>query len=208
MNSLPVSSAPATPEQPQSTMAETATRETFQALMWALSYPGRIYSLPAAVPSILVEAAPASLQPFVTIGQTLLDLEVSYFTPVTALDHYLAQTLAQPAKPTTAHYHFYPYRNFFDDTAHLSYLQQAAVGTLLYPDESATLVVACGLGSGTPLQLHGPGIQTTTTLAVTGLPTHFWQVRAERIDYPLGLDLILVDGHQVAALPRTTGISW
>ncbi|MEZ4617500.1 MAG: phosphonate C-P lyase system protein PhnH [Caldilineaceae bacterium] len=196
-------------QSPISTAAETTTRETFQALMWALSYPGKSYGLPLAH-SVQDDHRQTSqpLQPFVAIAQTLLDLEVSYFTPVSDLDPYLTQTLAQPATVDKADYHFYPYRNFLDDPAHLQFVAEAKFGTLLYPDQSATVILACRIGSGQRLCLSGPGIHTTTELMVDGIPAAFWSLRAARIYYPLGIDLLLVDGPQIVGMPRTTVIEW
>lgn len=192
---------------PISTASETETRDTFHALMWALSYPGRIYTLPALSHSPLHDEIAPPLQPFVAVAHTLLDLEVSYFTPVVALDQLLSNTSARRATAAAADYHFYPYLNFFDADEHLAYMRQAKTGTMLYPDQSATLVVACQLGDGDHLRLTGPGIQTENELSVTGIPSMFWTLRAEMIAYPLGIDLILVDGQQVAGLPRTTAIT-
>ncbi len=196
---------------PASTASESATREAFYALMWAFSYPGRIYTLPPMASIPLPEGIPEPLQPLMTIGHTLLDLEVSYFTPIAALDQLLAHTAARSVTVNTADYHFYPYRNFFEDEAHLALVAQAKTGDMLYPDRSATLIIACRLGDemvdGQRLRLTGPGIQTVNELTVAGIPPHFWALRAELIHYPLGFDLILVDDRQVVGLPRTTVIA-
>lgn len=195
---------------PVSTLGETESREAFQALMWALSYPGRLFPLPPMSPSPLHDEIPDPLQPFITIAHTLLDLEVSYFTPIAALDQLLAHTSARAVKADRADYHFYPYLNFLDDEEHLEFVEQAKTGDMLYPDQSATLVIACRLnpagGNGQQLRLTGPGIQTANELTVAGIPPHFWTLRAEMIHYPLGVDIIFVDGRQVAGLPRTTVI--
>ncbi|MCB0183579.1 MAG: phosphonate C-P lyase system protein PhnH [Caldilineaceae bacterium] len=176
--------------------------------MWALSYPGRIFQLPPMSLSPLRPDMPQPLQPFVTIAHTLLDLEVRYFTPIAALDQLLTHTSARAVNAAKADYHFYPYVNFLDDEDHLEFVEQAKTGDMLYPDQSATLVIACRLnGAGTDgqrLRLTGPGIQTVNELTVAGIPSHFWTLRAEMIHYPLGVDLILVDDQQVAGLPRTT----
>jgi alpha-D-ribose 1-methylphosphonate 5-triphosphate synthase subunit PhnH len=88
--------------------------------------------------------------------------------------------------------------------AMLAQVGEAQVGTLLYPDQAATIVVGCKLGVGTSMRLRGPGIAGVTTLSIGGLPSAFWQLRAERIVYPLGWDLFLLDGDLVAGLPRST----
>ena len=82
------------------------------------------------------------------------------------------------------------------------------LGTSDYPDRSTTLLLpverfACGEG----LKLTGPGIETETVIAPTGLPEGFVAAMAEnRAAYPLGLDVVLVCGAEAIGLPRTTRI--
>src|SRR5258708_4807298 len=110
---------------PLYTAAEAQSRETFLALMWALSYPGRVYQLPDGV------------QAFQLIAETLLDLETSYFTPDETLQPILATTGAHARQAGDAAYHFY--QQITETT--LSHVRQASVGTMLYPDTAATLVM-------------------------------------------------------------------
>ena len=56
------------------------------------------------------------------------------------------------------------------------------------------------------MQLAGPGIQHKSDLCVEHLPREFWRLRADKIHYPLGIDIFLVDGKQVVGLPRTTTV--
>ena len=77
---------------PAYTREEAENRETFLALMWALSYPGRVYDLPTH--------APDEIALFSQIGHSLLDLETTYFTPNPALAPLLKHTAARA----------YPYR--------------------------------------------------------------------------------------------------
>ena len=184
---------------PISTAAETAARRTFQALLTALSNPGRSVTLPVAPDS--------TYDSCVQIGATLLDLETSFYTPHAALRTALAATGARIRPPAQAAYLFWPASTAFVGSslhATLDAIAQAAVGTITDPDQGATLIVACTLGQGWRLQLHGPGIQYRQPLLVDQLPLDFWQVRAAKVHYPLGIDLFLVDGNQIVGLPRTT----
>jgi alpha-D-ribose 1-methylphosphonate 5-triphosphate synthase subunit PhnH len=99
-------------------------------------------------------------------------------------------------------YQFYPTLTEHDQDA----LRQAPIGTYEVPDQAATLVIGCGLESGTRLRLIGPGINGSTELRVSDLPRWFWPLRAERIRYPLGWDVFLVGGDRVVGLPRTTTV--
>lgn len=79
-------------------------------------------------------------------------------------------------------------------------------GSDLFPDRSATLVVAiAALGTGALLRLSGPGIEGAASVRLDGLPQGFvGQRAANRRQYPRGVDCILVSGNQVLCLPRST----
>ncbi len=176
---------------PAYTPSEAQARETFLALMWSLSYPGRIYTLPANGHGLL---------PF--IGMTLLDLESSYFTPDAGLAQTLAQTGARTQPAAKAAYHFYPAFT----SLHLGALSQSSSGTLLYPDESATVVIGCQIGNGVTYILSGPGIVGQRTICLGGIPAEFWSLRAAACRYPLGWDVYFVDGQQIIGLPRSVTV--
>jgi alpha-D-ribose 1-methylphosphonate 5-triphosphate synthase subunit PhnH len=171
---------------------EAFIRETFLALMWSLSYPGRIHWLPA-------EPVPA----FQAIGATVLDLETSYFTPDPFLHGVFARSGARALDPERAAYHFYPQMH----AEALDVVKFASSGTMLYPDQAATLIIGCTLGAGRARTLAGPGIEGAAQLQVDGIPEAFWEMRTNTNRYPLGWDIFLVDGVQVVGLPRTTQIN-
>lgn len=84
-------------------------------------------------------------------------------------------------------------------------------GTDEVPQQGATLVVDVPhLEADGPdaLTLRGPGIAEVQRLAVGGLGSAFWRARAAlQPEFPRGIDLILVCGDRLAALPRTTRIT-
>jgi alpha-D-ribose 1-methylphosphonate 5-triphosphate synthase subunit PhnH len=100
------------------------------------------------------------------------------------------------------------------------FLDLANCGDLLYPDTAATVILQVAGASTEPLTdalkltLEGPGIDGTATLFVRGLSAHLLlALQARNAEFPMGLDSILtfVDGEGrpcVAALPRTTRVSW
>lgn len=175
---------------PLYTSSEAQSRETFLALMWALSYPGRIQSLPESVP------------PFSAIADALLDLETSYYTADETLKPMLAQTGAKALPADQAAYHFYP----AIAEAELADIRQASVGTMLYPDEAATLFIGCKLNSGASLVLQGPGVNGQQIVQIEGLPAGFWELRELACRFPLGWDIYFVDGLQIFGLPRSTRV--
>lgn len=181
---------------PVASPAELRSRAAFLALLWALSYPGRIQELP----SDAAGASPDTRSALLTVAETVLDLETSFFTPDDALAGLLARSGARALPAHEAAYHFYPAL----DARTLDLVAQARVGSYLYPDQAATLILGCRLSKGTRLLLQGPGIAGQAELLVDGLPSALWALRAEKASYPLGWDIFLVDGTRVAGLPRTT----
>jgi len=173
---------------PLYTAAEAQSRETFLALMWALSYPGRVHQLPDGAHAFSFNA------------ETQLDLETSYFTPDESLQRSQVSTGAQARSASDAAYNFY--QQITETT--LFDIRQASVGTMLYPDTAATLIIACSLNSGLEFVLSGPGVNGQQAIQIGGLPDAFWTLRDTACKFPLGWDVFLVDGQQVIGLPRST----
>ena len=53
------------------------------------------------------------------------------------------------------------------------------------------------------LNLSGPGIKTSAALNIDGADGLGEAMRANRKCFPLGVDVILTNGHHLAALPRS-----
>lgn len=179
---------------PQFTEYEKRTRHTFQMMMWAQSYPGRTFDLLAS-----------NHKAFIDIGQSLLDLETSFYCDDETLTAELNKTGARHLSSDRAAYHFYPTLS----DGQLDTVKQASIGTLMYPDQSATLFIGCKFGQGTSLKLEGPGIPPDTVqhIQVDNIPVAFWQLRERAIRYPQGWDVYLLDGKSLIGLPRTTRIT-
>jgi alpha-D-ribose 1-methylphosphonate 5-triphosphate synthase subunit PhnH len=178
---------------PPYTPVEARDRETFLALLAALSYPGRIQTLPITQDSS---------GPMAQIGMALLDLETRFYTRDALLADTLKRTGATAHDPQTAEYHFYPVM----DSAALGDAVQARPGTMLRPDEGATLIIAAAFARGNIFRLRGPGIQDMVEIRLGGIPARFWSKRREAGPYPMGWDVFIVDGDRVIGLPRTTTI--
>lgn len=179
----------------QLTESEIRAHDTFEALMWALSRPGRPRTLPKT-------ARPGVLGGMGLIGEALLDLETCFWTPDPELAQDLARSGARQLSPDLAGYVFLP----VVDEAGLAVVSAASVGTMAAPDEAATLVLGCLLGAGVTLRLHGPGVDGQAYVALSGIPQRFWSLRRQRRRYPLGWDILLVDCRRVVGLPRSTEI--
>lgn len=98
------------------------------------------------------------------------------------------------------------------DIGELCPLPALELGSDEAPQRGATAIVQVGgfddpAAAGTTLTLRGPGIADVQRLRVNGLPAAFWRERiALQPLYPRGLDLVLVAGRRLCALPRSTHI--
>lgn len=85
---------------------------------------------------------------------------------------------------------------------------QPSFGTLESPDMGATIMLKVQeIGHGNKLKLSGPGVDGICEVTVEGLhPAWIAAHQDWNSAFPLGVDFLLVAGHQVMALPRTTRI--
>ncbi|MBT8152567.1 phosphonate C-P lyase system protein PhnH [Epibacterium ulvae] len=169
---------------PQPTADETRANASFAALLSALSRPGQIQTLPTSGEAGVIEA--------------LLDRECRVACADPRLLPQVMQTGALIAEiPQADHV-------FLGQMTTAAPLNDICIGSDLYPDAGATVVVNATFDNGVRLGLTGPGIDGETTVQIAGLPADFWQLRKQRIRYPMGFDLFLLDGARVMGLPRST----
>lgn len=181
--------------------AETALRSqhVFRRIMEAMARPGLVVSLghlPAAQ-APLIKASEAALL-------TLCDFETTLWIAPTlgaAADHLRFQTDARLVSSASS-------AAFALVEAQDLDLAIYHPGTPNYPDRGATVVVQCeALSGGAEFLLAGPGIASVQPFAIFGLPAKFPdQLRTNRAQFPLGVDLIFASGTDVLALPRSTRI--
>ena len=82
-----------------------------------------------------------------------------------------------------------------------------ACGSLLAPEQGATLVLDCqAVGEGPALRLAGPGIDGSAELRVLGLDPRWWAARSAWCAFPVGVDLILCDARRIACIPRAVAV--
>jgi alpha-D-ribose 1-methylphosphonate 5-triphosphate synthase subunit PhnH len=168
-----------------------------------MSQPGRIVPMTAELPLPPAPLAPAAY----ALALTLLDHE----TPV-----WLGPELCCGEVEASLRFHCGCPLVAERDRAAFAFLAAEdpvglagfALGTPDYPDRSTTLVLAVAElavdGEGT-VRLTGPGIREAHRLRAVGLAADFWsELQESRRHYPLGLDLVLVAGDRIVALPRTT----
>lgn len=185
-------------------------QQAFRTLLDAFAAPGRVFTLPAlaldgiaAPPDTQGRVLPPALPALLL---TLLDHETPLRLHGTLdgaawLQYLRFHTGVRPADPAA-----FEVLHAADLSPAL--LDAVAPGTDEHPQLGATVIVAVdSLQRGLALRLQGPGIADVAVLQVAGVAadTWAWRQRHQR-DYPRGLDLVLVCGAQVAALPRSTRI--
>ena len=178
---------------PEFTQSEEASRKPFLALLQATSLPGSIHQLSQA----------SYPENFIAIAEALIDLETTFFSPDPEISQALERTGARAVDVSEAEYQLWPTLRQDD----LEVIKTASVGTMVYPDSSASLYLGCQLEQGLPLLLTGPGIDGEIEIQVAGVPESFWIVRNELTSYPLGWDVFLVHDGQVLAIPRSTEVN-
>lgn len=175
-------------------------QSTFRTILDAFARPGRVLRVSASseAPAGLPAAAAAALL-------TLVDYETPVWLPA-QLDagarRWLTFHTSAPAAATVIAAKF----AVIDAASASPSLGDFDPGVDRYPDKSATLIVLCASLSGGPeVALTGPGIKDRAVIAPTGLPASFWQDWSANHDrFPLGVDVLLVAGDSLVALPRST----
>lgn len=189
-------------------------QHTYRRLVTALSRPGTIVDLASIASGI--EPAPPFNPVMLLLAMTLLDAETGFALYAdgvgpAAADAISHRTYARSLPADRAGYVFV----LGTDTDPRRAITDAAEGTLVDPHLGATVFLevdqlrAGSDGDGAPVfQLRGPGIDGTMGIIVESR-FDWYSARNERVrEYPLGIDLVLVDRHgSVLGLPRTTQLA-
>ena len=165
---------------------EVLGNEAFDALLWSLSRPGQVRTLPTAGETALISA--------------LLDRECAASCDDSLLIPAIMQTGAAVADIAMADH------VFLGQSANPARLKGVRLGSDLYPDDGATVIVRGQIGSGRGLTLKGPGVDGALDIQLDGISAEFWQTRKTLIRYPMGFDLFVLDGSKVMGLPRSTNV--
>ena len=179
------------------------SQQSFRAVLDAMARPGSVRAL------LMPEAAPASWPPgLAALALTLLDQETPvWLDPPAATEEARAYLRFHCGCPIAAE----PAQGAFAvvlDAAAAPPLHAFSIGDPLYPERSATVVLAVdALTGGPPLRFSGPGTKGSATVAPAGLPPTFVRQWSDNHAlYPSGVDVILAAGDRVMALPRTVSV--
>lgn len=176
------------------------SQSVFRRVLSALSRPGlrRPVDRPVSVPSPLAG-------PTAAVALTLFDQDTPVWLDpvlrVPPVETYLRFHCGCPLTPAPEDAAF----ALIGDAGAIPPLTRFRQGEDRYPDRSATLVLQCpSLTGGPSRRLTGPGIDGAVTVAPAGLSDAFWDDwAANGALYPLGVDIVLTDGHGLMGLPRT-----
>lgn len=168
---------------PVPSVFEARCNAAFDAIMWAIARPGLVRELPEVGMGQIVEA--------------LIDRECAVHCAAPELADTVKRTGAQIVAPGAADH-------VFVQDLSSALLDQLLCGSDLHPDGGATLVAAADLSTGLRLRLNGPGVDGAAIVSVGGLPGGFWQWRARAMRYPMGFEILLIDGSRILGVPRST----
>lgn len=174
----------------------------FRALLDAMAHPGRIAELPVAI-----EPPPGLMAASAALCLTLLDAETPLWLDPAAAGEEAAAWLR-----------FHCGCPLVEDSRQAAFalavgappeFSRFAEGDDLAPEDSATVIWQVErLEEKGPLRLTGPGIEREQALGLAPLDDAFIEAWSENgALFPCGLDLVLVCGGRLAALPRTTRIA-
>jgi alpha-D-ribose 1-methylphosphonate 5-triphosphate synthase subunit PhnH len=171
----------------------------FRAVLKAMSRPGLHVPCPTDVQAPKPLAAPTAAVALCLLdNDTPIWLDAAFDTD--AIRAFLGFHVAAPrGRPPDAAF------ALIGDARRMPKLDDFDPGSALRPERSATLIVQLrSLGTGEPVAIAGPGIESTATVRFDGLADWFWPAWDENHRrFPLGVDLILTDGREISALPRS-----
>jgi alpha-D-ribose 1-methylphosphonate 5-triphosphate synthase subunit PhnH len=179
------------------------SQSAFRALMDATARPGTIKTLRGKnAPAPLLPAAAAVLA-------SLADYETPFWLDaalrdVPAVADWIRFTTGAPLTDDPRQAAF----ALIADARAMPDFADFAQGSEEYPDRLTTLIVQIERFAGESFSLSGSGLKDTRAFAAEPLPAEFAErCAANRETFPRGIDLILVAGDRIAALPRSVRIS-
>ena len=168
------------------------TRETYRALLDAMSRPGTVEPVPEPADHAVVA--------------TLVDHEVGCWTDDDGLRSDLASQgrLDAVDQSEAAVVHARDHENVA--------VEDCRRGSLVEPSEGATVVYRVdSIAEGTDpdlttVELTGPGVDGAAELSVALPPDELDAIAAAQADYPRGVDAVFASADAVAAIPRSASL--
>ncbi len=178
-----------------------SAQSTFRTVMEAMARPGSIHRVTAQV-----GAVPGVMPAAVAIALTLFDHDTPvWLDPQLAAAGVAGWLKFHTGAPVTAESAEASFA-LVTDGASLPTLDHFALGSNEYPDRSTTVILqVASLSEGRAYELRGPGIDGVATLKATIAPDDLFERLAVNANlFPRGIDVVLVHGDALVAIPRTT----
>jgi alpha-D-ribose 1-methylphosphonate 5-triphosphate synthase subunit PhnH len=179
-----------------------SAQSTFRSVMDAMARPGTVQQVIAGVGTpgpLMLGAAAIALTLFDHDTPIWLDARMSDSAEVAKWlkFHSGAPVLEDPSICTFA---------LIGNGSALPDLSRFSFGANEYPDRSTTLILQVdSLKHGNAFELRGPGIDGTATLRAMIEPVDlFERLAVNETLFPRGIDVVLVSGEAIVAIPRTT----
>src|SRR5262249_49103948 len=182
-----------------------SAQSTFSSGMDAMARPGTVQQVSAGVgsPGLMMRGTAAiALTLFDHDTPIWLDARMSETTEVAKWlkFHSGAPVLEDPSVCSFA---------LIGNGSALPDLSRFSFGSNEYPDRSTTLILQVdSLKHGSAFELRGPGIDGTATLGAMIEPVDlFERLAVNETLFPRGIDVVLVSGEAIVAIPRTTRLN-
>jgi len=182
-----------------------SAQSTFRLVMDAMAHPGSVYQIATAV------EAPRPLMPAsAALALTLCDHDTPIWLdrPMSEAPdvanwlkfHSGAPIVTDPSAASFA---------LIADAGALPKLDSFSFGSAEYPDRSTTLLLQVeSLTQGQRYELRGPGINGTVVLRAAIEPKDlFGRLAVNAASFPRGIDVVLIAGGEIVAIPRTTRLA-
>ena len=179
-----------------------SAQSTFRSVMDAMARPGSVQRVVASVgtpSSVMRGTAAIALTLFDHDTPIWLDAKMSETSEVTK---WLKFHSGAPVIEDSSICHF----ALIGDAGALPDLKRFSFGSNEYPDRSTTVILQVeSLTKGRTYELSGPGIDGTATLHAAIEPQDlFDRLSINESLFPRGIDVVLVSGEVIVAIPRTT----
>jgi alpha-D-ribose 1-methylphosphonate 5-triphosphate synthase subunit PhnH len=190
---------------PEGVWSAVAQQQIFRATLTAMSSPGEIVRI----------SADGTERASIAVLAALLDNSVTLCDYNGTLDESTRRFLqAQPAECKKANYVLAA----ASENPAVDFT--VALGELAAPEAGATLILEgnricaspnVARSSGTVdlcLKISGPGVNGVKTVELSGFRDQWFHRRAEWVaDFPLGVDLLLVDAENLVCIPRSSAVA-
>jgi alpha-D-ribose 1-methylphosphonate 5-triphosphate synthase subunit PhnH len=182
-----------------------SAQSTFRSVMDAMARPGSVQQVVATVGTpgpIMRGTAAIALTLFDHDTPVWLDAKMSETTEVAK---WLKFHSGAPVVEDSSICHF----ALIGNGSALPDLSRFSFGTSEYPDRSTTLILQVdSLKHGSGFELRGPGIDGTATLRAMIEPKNlFERLAVNEALFPRGIDVVLVSGESIVAIPRTVRLA-